>query len=149
MARQQRDSQRMRVYRAQEAVAKGMHYPTIAECQGFADSVTGSRWWRDRDPYRGQKIAVADGRARKNAVSYNHYFRIALPRHTRYQRVILHELAHQLTDHRYGLDAAWHGPEFAGVFLAMVYRFIGPENGQALRRKFRELGVRHIPTRGV
>jgi putative metallohydrolase (TIGR04338 family) len=151
--RRPRDSQRSKLYSAETAVAaslkgRGMELPSaasVATVQEYVDRITQSAWWRDYGPKKRPHITVADGRGRSRAGSFNYRARITVPRHSRVRRVILHELAHQVTDGRHGPDThAGHGPEFAGYFLSLVRRFLGEEAALKLRLSYQDKGVKYV-----
>lgn len=53
--------------------------------------------------------------------------------------VILHEIAH-LGVHP---DKAWHGREFAKLFLTLIKRFLGPEAARTLRQEYSNNRVKY------
>jgi hypothetical protein len=61
-----------------------------------------------------------------------------MPLWSRCELITLHEVAHCLTPSRH----ACHGPEFAGVMLALVRHQMGDEAGRALRAGFRSTRAR-------
>jgi hypothetical protein len=59
--------------------------------------------------------------------------------------IILHELAHLAQP----FCTAGHGPEFAGIYLALVRRYIGVRRERSLTAAFERHGVRVQPFDGV
>ncbi len=130
----ERDSQRSRVYRAEDKAAKSvgrtMYGQTIAngDLQAYVDSVLQhaavQRRWGQRQIRvhlgRGSGYAEFGGRA------------IHLGTRARNEWFILHEVAHCLAP-----VTSVHGKEFAGVYLWLVQTFLGAEEAQALREHFR------------
>lgn len=51
------------------------------------------------------------------------------------EAVVLHEISHHLA------GPVGHGPEFAGIFLGLISRFIGPEAALVLMAAYDDLGV--------
>lgn len=137
-----RDNQRQRLYNAETAlagVAFGRRLETVAELQAYVDGLLGTRWFRARWGRWG-RIVVTAGRGRRSACAHGQH-EIRIPRWARSELVVLHEVAHCLTDAR----AAAHGPEFAGVMLALVRQFMGPGAAASLRSSFRSHRVRIGP----
>lgn len=164
MPSDQRDSQRSRVYAAENQVARiidaRLDYPTIQlfgsevvvpddrkfgdieSVQRYVDAVLALNWvlarWSSAGP-----IAV---RARRGATKA-HYERatatIALPPFEigggwgLRELVVLHEMAHHLT----GGTQPMHGPVFVANVLVLVAELIGPEAEFLLRTTYLETGV--------
>lgn len=130
-----RDSQRTRLYRAEDELSPGRRLPTVQVLQAYVDELATTEWfvtrWGRRSfevrPGHGHRRATAD----RNGV-------LQLPRWSRTELVVLHEVAHCLTPERY----AAHGPEYAGVFLSLVRRRLSPAAGQALEDAFGRHRVR-------
>jgi putative metallohydrolase (TIGR04338 family) len=137
MARE-RDTQRSRLYAAEQAAAKSMGMSsrtrTIAndDLQAWVDKMMGSKpiatRWR-------QPIRVV---LKRGGSAYGGHGAISLPLFARNEWVILHEIAHCLNP---GLGRAPHGREFAGILVFLVDTVIGKDAGEALRREFREANV--------
>lgn len=135
-----RDNQRSKVYRAERRVSKGVQFSTVSEMQGYVDQLCASRWWHNRFPDV-QDITVKDGRGRRNAAGWNGRCGtgyVAMPRWSRCERVLFHEVAHVVTPGCY----AWHGREFVRNFLALVDRWMGKEVARLLRESFSEYKVK-------
>lgn len=134
-----RDSQRARVYRAEEMVAqklKERNLGSVEETQDIVDSVVGSDWWRAVAPHR-PVVVVADGRGRRSGGSIGGEIR--LPRRYRTRLVVLHELAHEWVSCPV---RAPHGPEFAGAFLTLLGVFHSDGAAALMSDAFAEEGVR-------
>lgn len=131
-----RDSQRIRVYRANSGVL-GTPLPHMNDIQNFAQTVVDSSLWRtlfpDKKVWRVPFLKPGKG-ARTAHVLWHHNgkIEIAFPRAYRYKTYVLHELAH------YGLglneSVAAHGPEFVGVWLTLVREFCSAKTVHALER---------------
>ena len=146
---QPRDSQRVRVYRA-ETPLKGRELRTIEQCEDFCESVVGTLWWLNRFPKLGlERIPhLRDGRGARQA-----FYRedpghptITLPRRYRTVNVILHELAHWTmhADH----DLPNHGYTFTRVFMDLTAEFCGPAARELLAAAYSEHKV-HIGAEAV
>ena len=130
-----RDSQRARLYRAEGEVDSGRRLPTVARMQSYVDAVVATDWflarWGERTldvrPGFGHRRATAD----QNGV-------LQMPKWARSELVLLHEIAHCLTP----VDVAAHGPEYAGVLLALARRAMSPGTAQRLEDAFARQRVR-------
>jgi putative metallohydrolase (TIGR04338 family) len=153
-----RDSQRSKVYRA-EGVLKhhrtktfkvggktwsGATYADLKDVKAYVDKLVGSAWFKRRWP-NVRSVEVNDGRGRQSAGGEGGWRRqITLPRHMRRQEIVLHELAHVLTDAEFGRkNAAPHGREFARTLLTLVRHEMGDEAWRALKDSFRTHKVKH------
>lgn len=130
-----RDSQRARLYRAEGEVDSGRRLPTVERMQAYADGLLMADWfsarWGTRSfevrPGFGHRRATADG----NGV-------LQMPKWARSELVLLHEISHCLTP----VEFAAHGPEYAGVLLALARRSMGPATAQSLEDSFARHRVR-------
>ncbi len=130
-----RDSQRARLYRAEDEVGAGRRLPTVPQLQAYVDALAASAWfearWGSRSfvvrPGHGHRRATADG----NGV-------LQLPKWARTEVVVLHEVAHCLTP----VEFAAHGPEYAGVLLSVLRRAVDPGTAQRLEDSFTRHRVR-------
>lgn len=120
-----RDTQRQRVYDAERSVPRVLiGTGSVDEVVEFVGQVVGSAWWRKRCTTG--VVQVKDGRGRRIACAYGNT--IKLPRWARSKQIVLHELAHILSD-----GDAPHGREFAAAQLALLDRFGEPGDGKILR----------------
>lgn len=131
-----RDTQRQRVYDGQVHCPMGLPLPTVPGLQTYVDGLLASRWFQARWGRWG-RIEVRSGAGRRSACAEGRHT-IKMPLWSRHERVTLHEVAHCLTPSRY----ASHGPEFAGVMLALVRHQMGDEAARALREGFRTTRAR-------
>jgi putative metallohydrolase (TIGR04338 family) len=134
-----RDSQRARVYRAEDKVAQKLKEPnlgSVASTQDVVDSVVNSDWWQAVAPHR-PLVVVADGRGRRSGGSIGGEIR--LPRRYRTRLVVLHELAHEWVTCPV---RAPHGPEFAGAFLNLIGVFHSDGVAALMSDAFAYEGVR-------
>ncbi len=133
-----RDVQRQHLYDAERVIPAwadpAMKLPTVPEMQSFIDGVLAGRWLRSR--WGLVHIEVRAGQGHRRAVSYGPV--LHMPKWSRSRLVLLHELAHSLTPHHF----ASHGPQFAGVFIALVERSMGKSTAADLRMAFRVKRVR-------
>ena len=129
-----RDSQRSKLYEAEggDFIPKGNHLPTVAAIQSYVDGIVGSRWWKNR--FTITTVYVEDGRSHRTALAFCSPSAgwITMPRWTRHERYILHELAHVATPN----DCAAHGREFARNFLLLVGRWMGRDAAKVLKASF-------------
>jgi len=117
-----RDTQRSRLYAAEsgafEDTSAEQRLETMAEVQEFLDTEVQRVLWS-----YGIRRAVwaTDGRGRRRACG-DPGGRIRLPRWSRVNWIVLHEVAHTLQP----LGTAWHGPEFCGIYRQLVWDVMGP-----------------------
>lgn len=132
-----RDGQRQRLYSA-ERTAFGQEYwndptdwETLTGVRRFVEEVTRSRWWQSRGgPSEVEVRAGRKGQGRGRA--HPDRGMISLPRMAWRRWYVVHELAHLIAPRR----AAWHGPEFCRIYLAMLDRFCVEDEGRKLRVAF-------------
>jgi len=106
-----RDSQRSAVYKWEHNIPKGEERMPLSACANLVKSV-----WMQQGRFERWCPVVKDGRGARRA--WGGPDRIALPRHTRNMRDILHEVAHALLPGDY--RRAWHGPEWASLYLLLL-----------------------------
>ena len=115
-----RDSQRARLYRAEGTVDAGRRLPTVERMQAWVDGLVATDWFVARWGERSFEVRPGFGHRRATADAGNGI--LQMPKWARSELVLLHEIAHCLTP----LTVASHGPEYAGVLLALVRRGMGP-----------------------
>ena len=130
-----RDSQRARLYRAEGEVDAGRRLPTVARMQDYVDEIVGAGWFLARWGERAFEVRPGFGHRRATADEHGV---LQMPRWARSELVLLHEVAHCLAP----LSAASHGPEYAGVLLALARRAMSPGTAQALEDAFARHRVR-------
>jgi putative metallohydrolase (TIGR04338 family) len=130
-----RDSQRARLYRAENEVDAGRALSTVAVMQAYVDGVAATAWFTDR--WGSRSFDVRPGYGHKRATATQEGV-LQMPRWARREMTILHEVAHCLTP----VSFAAHGHEYAGVLLALVRRAMGLGPAQALEDAFERHRVR-------
>ena len=136
-----RDNQRTRLYTAESVIRKSQSDKyakyldgSIPSCQEYVNALLKTAWFSRRWMVR--HVNVKSGKGARGGISG-----ISLGKWARCEAVILHELAHNLVP-RTCLDAAAHGPEFAGVFHYLVQQVMGKEEASKLKASFKENKVR-------
>jgi putative metallohydrolase (TIGR04338 family) len=151
-----RDTQRAKVYRAENAAGRGKEFETVPEIEAYLTRCFSHRWFHRHYPEI-TEFRVRDGRRRRNAGGRG-YMRVGggvcqltMPKWSRCELVVLHELAHGITDivtdYRNAKGVAPHGWEFCEIFLDLVRHYMGAAAGERLRRSFRKHRVRYYPPR--
>ncbi len=130
-----RDSQRARLYRAEGEVDPGRGLPTVAKMQAYVDELVGAGWFVTRWGERAFEVRPGFGHRRATADEHGV---LQMPKWARSELVVLHEVAHCLTP----LALASHGPEYAGVLLALARRAMSPGMAQSLEDAYARQGVR-------
>jgi len=153
-----RDTQKKKLYAAERTAemlrwwdAKPMG--TMVEVWVFLDRVRKDKWFRRH--YGTWNFRVGDGRgARIARGGYNgrslfkeHIAYLKLPAWARTPLIILHEISHGVTIQKHGTQIAWHGREYAAIYLDLVRHFLGTEAGDRLRASYKAKGVKHRPKR--
>jgi putative metallohydrolase (TIGR04338 family) len=137
-----RDSQRQKLYDAEDVLARSPDYQTVEECQAFIDGVLRSRWFQSRWGQR--RIFVGPGRGQRRAIAFStRLVQLEMPKWSRQRQVLLHELAHCLIPD----NLAAHGREFAGVYLFLVRQVMGDEAWATLQSSFRAHRVHYNNSR--
>lgn len=144
--RQPRDSQRSRVYKAEaflETISK--RHDSMEELTAYVRRVrTNKRVLSYARELRGPMV-IRDWRGARSAKGGADG--ILMPVWSRYDAVILHELAHVVISRRHRGTVATHGWEFAQLFLRLVRTCMGKEAHHLLRLSFKSRGVRYTPKR--
>jgi len=145
-----RDNQRARLYRAEhEAFGVPPHsaWPclTLPAVRHYVYDVLAAVWFRDEFGIF-PEVRIKDGRGTRHAYSAydleRHSVLFSFPRWARSTPVLLHEIGHAASLHRYGMVAA-HGPEFAAVYLRLVQHYLGIGAHTRLNAAFMKHRVRH------
>lgn len=115
--------------------------PHIDACQIYVDWVISRPWFIARwGPGWTINVVQKSGGSAYGSNRGWRRGRMTLPVFARSEPVILHELAHCLTNHRH--DIAHHGPEWAGVYLELVRYAVGKDAAAQVREKFNTKGRR-------
>ena len=113
----------------------GRRLPTVDVLQAYVDDLVVADWFARRWGPRSFEVRPGYGHRRATA---DRQGVLQMPRWSRSELVVLHEVAHCLTAEQY----AAHGPEYAGVFLALVRRRLDPLAAQVLEDAFGRHRVR-------
>jgi putative metallohydrolase (TIGR04338 family) len=153
--RRPRDQQRSRVYRAEDLAMKCLgasneRLEAIEQVQAYVVRLMATEWFRRTYHPRPLYIQVTDGRGRRSACAMGSN-RICMPRWSRSELVILHEVAHCLlaVDYSRSRECGAHGWRFAEIYLALVRNRMGTEAERALREAFRKQRVRYTEPRVI
>jgi putative metallohydrolase (TIGR04338 family) len=117
---------------------------TLKECQAFTNKVLARKYVKDK--YGSiPKITILDGRGRRSACAtgFGSFRVIKLPLWARNEFVILHEVAHHLT------QLNGHRPEFASCLLDLVRHFLGKDSADALQGAYHLKGVKVVGKNGA
>ena len=146
--RSPRDSQRSKVYAAEQATSmcRAGAEPDLRSMKDLAEFVNGrivgSSYWRRSHP-KVKAVIVADGRGRSAAGGSYYRRRITMPLWSRSRLIVCHELAHVVTDP----EEPAHGWAFCAEYLRLVERFIGRAEAEELRASFKAHGVKYLAPR--
>ncbi|HKY15902.1 MAG TPA: hypothetical protein VJM33_13340 [Microthrixaceae bacterium] len=146
------DPQRERLYRAEDE-ALGSFGPRFArwrEVVGWVDAVTSDPRWIDAFPDAPIEVHVERrSRSARSSVADVASATIHIRDGSWDAPTVLHELAHLATGEPPTEDpplagSGAHGPQFAGIELELVRRFLGFHAYGALRNEFERFGVRWL-----
>lgn len=113
-----RDSQRSKVYEAEGCILDkrilngsvpehGRVFDSIHEVRDYVNALLDEAWWKRRSLVA--TVTVGDGRGHRRAVSYDGH--IEIPRWARTEGVVLHEMAHEMSNYPrpwlLGTDSTW------------------------------------------
>lgn len=118
---------------------------TLPEIEAYVWKLVKSAWFQRRwsIPALPQ---IEDGRGSRRA--RGGMSRLQFPRWSRYEMVVLHELAHFVTIRTYGhYGAAAHGREYCAIYLELVEHMMGTGAAADLRDAFKAHGVKYKPKR--
>ena len=141
-----RDAQRARVYKADE-VLHGMsraNVSTVPAIEAYVAKVWAAPRVREAFPKATgtPPPVVMDGRGRRSAGGNGRM--ITMPKWSRRESIVLHELAHTITDRTYGREVAGHGWQYCSVYLRLVQEVMGWDAWCALRHAFRQRKVQYV-----
>ncbi len=144
----ERDSQRKKVYRAEE-VLKPYAKPlkSVADVEDFIEDVWSRKRIQDAFPFsvRNRSMPVVkDGRGTRIARGGSSH--INIPLWARDTRVVIHEMTHTITV-RISYDAPGHGWLFCQNLLIMTLHLMGRKAHDELKASFKQHRVRYTKPR--
>jgi len=125
-----RDFQRQKVYDSDRQFRRKYKselkfYKNLSEIQIFLDEILDNKWFKQ---FNIEHIHVY---CSKGSIAYgwledNYTIAMKLPKWSKNQLTILHEIAHGLCSKYFSYDnIAFHGPEFISAYLDLIYYFLG------------------------
>lgn len=145
-----RDSQRSKVYKAENIAFKGHakaneSLPEIEDIERYVRHVWSLKRVQDAFPravvnWRLGAPAVHDGRGRRSACGAVGF--ISMPKRARVAWIVLHELAHTIS-RRIDYNIAGHGWQYAATYLTLVRLVLGVEAHDLLKAQFKAHRVRY------
>jgi putative metallohydrolase (TIGR04338 family) len=135
-----RDSQRSKVYSAEKVLWEGYkNFSTVQDMEVYVHTCMEASSFKNKFNNL-REVKIADGRGRRSAccVGTRGWSTLKMPRWARKESILLHELAHAVTNDKY----AWHGPEFCNNYLFLVCTFMGVAAYTSLVESFKLKGVR-------
>lgn len=143
----ERDSQRSKLYKAEKVLdSLSARLETIPEVEAYMDKVLSSAPIQRRyAKHLRRQITVKDGRGVRTAKGCRYW--VKLPRWARTQYIVLHEVAHSLTQRIHGDDVAGHGWQYAAIYLDLVRFGMGTEAHATLKASFKAGKVRFTEKR--
>jgi len=135
-----RDSQRSKVYKAEKVLWDSCKsFLTVGDMQQYINACLSTVLVRQKYT-NSYTIIVTDGRGRRHACcsGSNTFRKLKMPVWSRKEPILLHELAHALTDKKYSV----HGAEFCNNYLFLVHVFMGLNCYNKLISSFKENSIK-------
>lgn len=132
-----RDTQRVKVYRWEEShswMDKSTYKGTLMSYEECLNLIHEAGHYIKPGTFKMPKLTFTGARRK----SWGSEKSIRLADFGRHPAVVLHELAHALQPN---YTTAWHGPEFMGIFIALIGKFMN-QNVDALKRSAQLAGLR-------
>lgn len=149
----ERDTQRSRVYACDKIIRPFSREPldTVEQMEAYVSEVWSNYWLAKHYPAMHARMydgppKVHDGRGRSRRAGGN-YRGVWMPRWARYETLLLHELAHTITQRVYGTHVAAHGWQYCSVYLTLMLHMRGREAHDALKAAFKLHRVRYTAPR--
>ncbi len=141
-----RDSQRGKVYKAERMLWEfNQNGMSIEDVREFVNKIMDSNWLEGKYPlaYAHGEVIVKDGRGRRKAGGCFAF--ITMPVWSRSKLVVLHELAHSITERECkGYAIAAHGREFCSILISLTRRWMSKDVGRRLKVAYKMCRVKHI-----
>lgn len=135
------DSQKRKVYRAEDPVGLGAHFSDIAQAQAYLDNLYDSTWFQDRFATTAKPDLIETwGGGSNYGQGGLHAIRLSRKNHM-YERILLHELAHAIVRPPH----AGHGRLYAAVYADLVRYGMGEGFYEVLMTNFKREGVKFEP----
>lgn len=150
MSKLPRDNQKKRLYDAERQHSlwedNACGRMSVADMQAFVDKVTRSAWFVRRFGRR-FGILVKDGRGHQNATGNGQNRTLQMPRWSRSKLVLLHEIAHVVTEYKRGpwTEGGPHGKTFCAWYLTLIRYVLGKDAYAEMRQCFRAGRVKVAP----
>jgi len=148
LAGREKDMQRKRVYASDDATKPfdTADVATVEAMERYVKRVWASKRCQDAFPKMGMHPpAVLDGRGRRRAGGSHQM--ITMPKWSRREGIVLHELAHTITHRQWGYKVAGHGWQYCEIYLKLVLYMMGREAHDALKAAFKTNRVRFTAPR--
>lgn len=165
--RPERDSQRGRVYKAEQQLDSPVTLPTMDDLGQYLKRVLNSKRVWAHFPFLSPKtgarrlpIEIKDGRG--CVFARGGETQLVMPKWARSELIFLHEIAHMIhrrekdSPEHAKIDPSWrtrkgyfagHGWRYCMIYLQLVRLFLGKADYDMLRHKFKEGRVRYRPPR--
>jgi putative metallohydrolase (TIGR04338 family) len=145
----ERDTQRKRVYASDHALVEvAGPLPTVKDMERYVKRLLGMKRVQAAFPKAYLHLylpEVKDGRGRTKAGGCSTY--ITMPLWSRNEAIVVHELAHTVTQRTYGHKVAAHGWQFCSIYLTLTLHAMGREAHNVLKTAFKRNRVRFTAPR--
>lgn len=135
----QRDSQRTKVYHAEDVLSPlSIMFESVNDMQKYINNIINTSKFKNRFKLN-KRVVISDGRRRRRPCCVNYFYEYVLkmPKWSRKDYILLHELAHAVTEGKF----ASHGSQFCANYLYLVDNFMKDGSSAYLVDSFKEHGV--------
>jgi putative metallohydrolase (TIGR04338 family) len=148
LAGREKDMQRKKVYASDDATKPfdTADVSSVADIERYVKRVWASKRMQEACPKMGMHPPqVLDGRGRRRAGGSSQM--ITMPKWSRREGIVLHELAHTITHRQWGYKVAGHGWQYCEIYLKLVLYMMGRPAHDALKAAFKTNRVRFTAPR--
>jgi len=139
MSNKGKDTQKMKVYKAEEEVAEGKRFYSEKGIQKYIDNIVRSKWFREN--YDISHVQIYEQKKALYACAYIPCPKVGamwIPKNMFRELTILHELAHIVTSSK----VQHHGPLYVSNYIKLVKEIMGEKKSEQLIDKFKKYKVR-------
>ncbi len=148
MLQRPRDSQRRKLYNAELSMKRRpLAFKNLQGVKKYAKRALKHKWFKQQWPDIAE-VSVHKIRCDSNAHGWYSgggvlSIQIPIAPWALKEVVVLHELAHGITEYENGVNkTAWHGREFAKIFASLVQHYMGTDAGRELRASYKKHHVK-------
>lgn len=133
--------QRYKIYAAETDMVR-LYFSTVEAAQGWIDWVCKTKWWKDRCTVRHIKLKYPTYYMSGATKLSDENAEIEVYAYCLDVLTLCHEMAHLIYWIPGNNQEKDHNAKFAGIYIALVKRFIGKAASEELKTCFKEHGVK-------